>query len=240
MFFEPIAGSFFKQTDRVKAKGSSFRGQLSLGYIFGKTPHENSKKDAPKGSYYSYPLMLKLADKFDDSTGQYKVVGNCNNGRIEGAFCIKTENGITIVEGTLKEGKLEGKAMIYASTGEPLVSMMLKDSFLDGEATMWFHPNTLASMMLKPKPGGNVKLKAHYVMGRLYGIKNHYIPTGKKKARYRYDQGTLMSARVYDIYGSTTPRKEAWRIARNDDLADIRYYGGIIGMVNSLTRCVNE
>ena len=181
--------------------------------------------------------MLKQADKIDDSTEEYTVEGNCINGRIEGTFRIKTEEGIIIVEGTLKEGMLEGKTMIYASTGEPLVSMNLKDGFLDGEVTMWFHPNTINSMLLKPKPGGNVKVKACYVMGRLHGIKNHYIPTGKKKARYRYDQGILLSARVYDIYGSTIPRREAWRVARKDDLADMRYYGGIIGMVNSLTRC---
>ncbi len=204
---------------------------------YSSTSSSYSSEEYPNGSLYSYRLLLKSAKDSPEARKQYTVEGECVNGQIEGAFRIVNKDGGPVVIGKLVAGQLDSVAHFFASSGDTVVSLNFQDGLLHGEVKMWYNPQVVRTYFGIPNAeGGHLKLVASYLNGELHGRKVHRIYSGKKRVEYEYERGVLKNAKGWSNYGQVH-RSRAMHNAQKDDLADVRHYAGMIGIVNSLIGC---
>jgi hypothetical protein len=159
------------------------------------------------------------------------VEGGCRDGLPHGAYEVKGAGGQVRVVGAFSRGRRTGSFLFWSSAGVRIAQLPYDDDALSGTLALWHAP---------PGRGGEPvpKLEAVYAQGRLAGLKRSWYPDGRLRAEFRYDQGTLASARAFTESGKAMPDADARAMAERDLRTDDAFFASLDAMVRAnLPRC---
>jgi len=159
------------------------------------------------------------------------VEGSCRDGLPHGAYEVKGAGGQVRVVGAFSRGRRTGSFLFWSSAGVRIAQLPYDDDALSGTLALWHAP---------PGRGGEPvpKLEAVYAQGRLAGLKRSWYPDGRLRAEFRYDQGTLASARAFTESGKAMPDADARAMAERDLRTDDAFFASLDAMVRAnLPRC---
>ena len=159
------------------------------------------------------------------------VEGSCRDGLPHGAYEVKGAGGQVRVVGAFSKGRRTGSFLFWSSAGVRIAQLPYDDDALSGTLALWYAPSGRGG---EPVP----KLEAVYAQGRLAGLKRSWYPDGRLRAEFRYDQGTLASARAFTESGKAMPDADARAMAERDLRTDDAFVASLDAMVRAnLPRC---
>ena len=142
--------------------------------------------------------------------------GGCREGRINGAYEVRTGDGRVRVSGAFARGRRTGTFLFWLSAGTRVAAIPYDDDARAGTVALWYAP-----------AGGNRepqrKLEANYADDALHGPKRSWYPNGNPRAEFRYERGQLVEARAWAEAGAPLPEAEARAIAEHDLALDAEF-----------------
>lgn len=154
------------------------------------------------------------------------VEGGCRDGQPHGAYEVKGPGGTVRAVGAFAKGRRTGSFLFWSESGARIAQLPYDDDVLSGTVALWYPP---------AGRGGDARprLEATYSHGRLSGAKRSWHPDGRLRAEYRYEQGSLVSARAFAESGKALPESEARALAQRDLAADDRQYASLEAFVRA-------
>jgi antitoxin component YwqK of YwqJK toxin-antitoxin module/predicted RNA-binding Zn-ribbon protein involved in translation (DUF1610 family) len=124
------------------------------------------------------------------------------NGKAEGPYMFKTEDGRLVREGTFKASKPHGEIISYHKSGQVESRQMFQDGVRHGRAIGWYENGNQrydegynygnpSGVRRKWSEDGILLLEAHYQYGKAHGPAKTWYPDGKPKTDEVYSLGVL-------------------------------------------------
>jgi hypothetical protein len=153
---------------------------------------------------------------------QYDVDGYCRDGLPHGKYELRDGKGKLRALGAFNRGKRTGSFIFWSSDGVRIAHLPFDDDVLSGTLGTWYSGKS----RLEPQR----KLEAVYSHGKL-GDKRSWYPNGGLRAQYRYDQGELREAQVFNPSGKALAEDEARALAQRDAAADDAFVASLLALV---------
>jgi antitoxin component YwqK of YwqJK toxin-antitoxin module len=133
-------------------------------------------------------------------------------------------DGRVRIVGAFAKGRRTGTFLFWSASGERTAVIPYEDDTKVGTVALWYPPAI-------PRDAPRRKLESTYTAGVLHGYTRSWYATGKRRAEYRYERGTLAAALAWSESGEPLPEPEARRLAERDRGTDADFYASLERMI---------
>lgn len=154
-----------------------------------------------------------------------EVRGGCRDGRPHGVYELKAPDGRVRVIGAFNRGKRTSSFIFWTSSGVRVAQIPYDEGAISGTVALWY---------AGAPPGGDApwKLQAAYANGTLDGPKRSWLPSGRLRGEYLYENGVLVAAKAWSASGAPMPEAAARAQAAKDLDEDRRTYATLDAIVD--------
>jgi len=145
-------------------------------------------------------------------------LGQCEDGVRHGGYQLRVVDGPVIATGSFVDGKKSGVFTFYSTRGTKLAEIPYADDVKSGTIRLWYGDSAY------PEAAGRLKLEAQYTNDVANGQKQTWFPSGAKRYRAVYRDGSLVEAEAWNEAGGILSTSQAEQMLVGSAEADAKYY----------------
>lgn len=173
--------------------------------------------------YYLFILVLLSCSA---SAAELNVIAECQDQLAHGNYLVKTQQDVTIIEGTFERGKKHGVFSFYNSAGMKSIEIPYTQDKLNGTVKAWFHVED-AEQSISPK------LISDITYGYVEGNYQTWYQSGVNRSHFVIHKGDIKSGEVWNEDGSAIDINAKAEFLHSDIDSDFAYYSQLEQIINT-------
>ena len=173
-----------------------------------------------------YFLLILILISPSASGAGLNITAECKDQLAHGIYLAKTDQDVTIIEGTYELGKKHGNFSFYNSAGQKTIEIPYTQDKLNGTVQAWFHGED-------SEQSNSPKLISDVSFGYIEGNYQTWYPSGVKRSSFVIVDGDIISGELWNEDGSSMDLNAKAEFLQSEIDGDFDYYGQLEQIINT-------